>query len=130
VSQFAWDAIYKLNTLKYPLITTVTQDSTHLIFPTSFTIASTESEASYSFVLCALKKAYMKIFKQSLNYKYIMSNGADYIFNASEKNLEEDHIHLMCYFHVKKAIKRNFAKKKYRNKTEKRFCIALTIYIQ
>ena len=54
----------------------------------------------------------MKIFKQSLNYKYIMSNGADYIFNASEKNLEEDHIHLMCYFHVKKAIKRNFAEKK------------------
>jgi len=101
-----------VNELGYPLIVTTTQDSTHSIFPTSFTISSTESEFAYAFILCALKKAYKKIYNKTPIFKYIMSDGADYIFNAIKNNLEGNQIHLMCYFHLKKAIKNKFAEKK------------------
>jgi len=77
--QFAWDGTYKLNGLRYPLIVTTTQDSMHTIFPTSFTIASNESEATYSFILKALRNSYKKIYKTNFIFKYIMSDGADYI---------------------------------------------------
>ena len=63
IPQFAWDGTYKLNDLRYPLIVTATQDSMHTIFPTSFTIASSECEATYSFILKALRNSYKKVFK-------------------------------------------------------------------
>jgi len=40
-----------------------------------------------------------------------MSDGASFIFKAIESNISGVSIHLMCYFHLKKAVKNNFAAK-------------------
>lgn len=119
IPQFAWDATYKVNDLGYPLITTVTQDGEHSIFPTSFSIVSSESEATYTFCLNALKKSYFKLFKKKMPFKYIMSDAANYIFNATQKNCENMKEHLVCFFHLKQAIKKNFAEKKVHKKDRK-----------
>jgi len=67
IPQFACDAPSKINDLGYPLITTVTQGVEHSIFPTSFSIVSTESEITYSFAINALKKATLSYSRKRLN---------------------------------------------------------------
>ena len=101
-SMLAIDATFKVNSMGYPLICIVTQDSKHGLFPIAFAPSSTESEETITFTLKATLKAYYLLYNKPVQPKYFMSDCASYIFNSAKRvfgNLIGGHLN--CYFHLK-----------------------------
>ena len=98
----AIDATFKVNNLGYPLITVVSQDSHHEIYPIAFAPTTSESEETISFTLEALIKTYKLIYDQNFNLEYFMSDNAKCIFASAKKiNGISNAKHLNCYFHLR-----------------------------
>jgi len=99
-------ATSKVNSLGFPLITLVTQDCDHEIFPIAFAPSSSECEVTISFVLISVAEAYKLLYGKELKISYFMSDCASYTFNSVVKIfriLPENH--LSCYIHVKQRQK-------------------------
>jgi len=109
VSQFGLDSTFKVNELRYPLTCWATQDIEHRTYPIAFAVSNSECETTYIFMLQTIKNAYQTLYNMNLSPKFIMSDAADYIFKATETVFGVGATtHLVCYFHLKQALKRNF----------------------
>ena len=109
---FCVDATYKLNDKKYPLLVLGTQDRSHKFHLVAFCVSSQEDEGAYSFFFQSIKRGMEKHFNIDYKPKYIMSDGALAIFNAAEAVFGADTSHLMCFFHVSKAVEKHMKEQK------------------
>ena len=106
--QFGLDSTFKVNELRYPLTCWAAQDVHHTIYPIALAISNSECEETYKFVLKSIMETYFEIYKVNLTPKYIISDAAEFIFKATKEVFGEMVTHVVCYFHLKQAVKRNF----------------------
>ena len=99
------DGTYKLTNIRYPLIVMTTVDLRHHIHPIVFYISNNEDKETYAYFIKATKYSYGMFEKADYNADYVMSDGADYIFNSVSKHFKA--IHLLCFYHLKEQVRKS-----------------------
>jgi hypothetical protein len=82
-----------------------TQNRVRMFNLVALMISSEETESAYTFFLESVKTRLNTIWKINYTPKFVMSDGAIYIFNAVE-NIFGRVEHLMCYYHAKTAVEK------------------------
>jgi hypothetical protein len=102
---FNVDATYKILSTGFLLLTLCTEDPKHRFRFIACAIVLHENEVAYTKFIEEIKKFLLLNHEFDWSPKFCMSDGADAIHSAV-KSIFPEITQLLCYFHVKKAIKR------------------------
>lgn len=99
------DATYKLNWYGFPVLLVGTTDLYRKFHVFGVAVCTHETETDFRFVFGALKNGLIEKFNVVLTPKYLISDAAKSIQNAFKGVFGENTTSIMCWFHMKKAVK-------------------------
>lgn len=70
-------------------------------------MCTNETETDFAFIFDSLKNGLADKFYSEMNPKYLIADAGKSIHNAFRRVFGEDNTIIMCYFHMKKAVKSN-----------------------
>jgi hypothetical protein len=110
-SFFYTDATYKLMSDGFLLLTLSTEDPNHTAMLVAIAITLHEDQEAYTTLFSSIKG----FVKSKLGFEwlpsYCLSDGAEAIIGAL-RFVSPTCLHLLCYFHLKKAVKRHIRRLK------------------
>lgn len=105
VQKLHCDATYKLNWNGFPVLIVGTSDMHRKFHIICISICTNETEADFRFIFGALKYGLGEKFDARLKPKYLISDAARSIQNAFRVVFGKNNTIIMCWFHMKKAVK-------------------------
>jgi hypothetical protein len=103
---FHIDATYKLMSSGFLLLTLSTEDPCHRGRLIAMAITLHEDTTAYTKFIETVKDALKTHYHFEWKVNYVLSDGADSIHNAIKANFSQT-VHLLCFFHLKKAVRRH-----------------------
>ncbi|KAJ6648504.1 hypothetical protein Bhyg_03734, partial [Pseudolycoriella hygida] len=104
------DTTYKMRWQGFPIspIGTVDKDRKFHLFGTL--VSKDEKTADFRFAFNAIKNIVRKIFQHDMNPKLLICDAAEAIHNGAKSVFGSKIVILMCWFHAKKAVKKNISR--------------------
>ncbi|KAJ6642716.1 hypothetical protein Bhyg_07670 [Pseudolycoriella hygida] len=104
---FAADTTYKILWEGFPVAPIGTVDKDRHFHLTAMCVSTTEREEDFTFFFQTIKDTIFKIFNGVLEPKIILCDACKAISNAFLAVFGDQCLVLMCWFHVKKAVRKN-----------------------
>lgn len=107
VEKIHTDATYKLVWQRYPVLLIGTTDLYRKFHVFGIAVCTNEAEADFAFIFNFLKNGLAEKFHTEMNPKYLIADAGKSIHNGFRKVFGEENKIIMCYFHMKNAVKSN-----------------------
>lgn len=104
------DTTYKMTWQGFPIspVGTIDKDRKFHLFGTL--VSKEEKSADFTFAFNAVKNKVLSLFQHSMNPKLLISDAAEAIHNGARSVFGSKIVILMCWFHAKKAVKKNISR--------------------
>lgn len=101
------DSTYKMVWQGFPISPTGTMDKDRQFHLFGTLVSKDEKSADFEFVFNAIKNAVRSLFHHEMKPKILISDAAEAIHNGARSVFGTEIVILMCWFHVKKAVRKN-----------------------
>lgn len=99
------DATYKLIWQGFPVFVVGKTDLHRAFHPFGIGVCTTETAKDFEFIFTAIKEGVSKIFSETFQPKYLISDAAKAIHNGGKKVFGDDLFIIMCAFHMYKNVR-------------------------